>query len=185
MEPFRVLAIAGSLRRDSFNRRLLEAARDLGPPGVEWEFARLREVPPYDADVEAAGLPGAVARFKTAIERADGLVIATPEYNAGIPGVLKNAIDWASRPAFRSPLVEKPVALLAATPSRRGPQRVLDQLRQVLASTLVTVVEPPVAVASVHERFTDDGRPDAELRGEIERLLRRLVERGRAVAAAS
>ena len=185
MEPFRLLAIPGSLRRDSLNRRLLEVARSLSPPGVEWEIARLRDIPLYDADVEAAGLPGSVARFKDAVGRADALLIASPEYNAGVSGVLKNAIDWASRPAYRSPLVEKPVGLIAATPSRRGPQRSIDQLRQVLASTLARVVEPPVAVAAVQERLSREGVADAALRRELEQLLQRLVDVRPSVAVAS
>ena len=185
MDRFRLLAIAGSLRRDSFNRRLLEAALTLAPPDVDWEIARIRDIPLYDADLEAAGLPLPVERFKTQIERADALLIATPEYNAGIPGPLKNAIDWASRPAFRSPLVEKPVALIAASPSRRPPHRVLDQLRQVLASTITTIVEPPVAVAAVHERLRHDGELDPALRNELAQLMQRLVAAKRSLAVAS
>src|SRR5438128_950894 len=98
----RILAIAGSLRRDSWNRRLLEAARALAPGGVELEIFDLAGIPLYDADLDTdADRPASVVRLKDAIARADGVVFATPEYNHSVPGVLQNAIDWASRPAMK------------------------------------------------------------------------------------
>src|SRR5262245_60268308 len=115
--PVRVLGIAGSLRRGSFNRSLLAAAVELAPEELEIRvFEGLGEIPLYDADVEAAGEPPPVVALKTAISESDALLIATPEYNHSIPGLLKNAIDWASRPAGRSVLNGKPVGMIGATP---------------------------------------------------------------------
>src|ERR1051326_8104501 len=106
---FQVLGIAGSLRSGSYNRSLVRAAAELGPPGMQVViFERLDEIPLYNEDLEAKGDPKPVAAFKTAIREADALLIATPEYNYGVPGPLKNAIDWASRPAASTPLNGKP-----------------------------------------------------------------------------
>src|SRR5262245_65356032 len=99
-----VLAFAGSLRRGSYNRALVRAAQEVAPPGMAIEIFEIAGIPLYNGDVEAAGDPEPVARFKQAIRAADGLLIATPEYNHGVPGVTKNAIDWASRPPRQSPL---------------------------------------------------------------------------------
>ncbi len=118
-----LVGIAGSLRRHSFNRALLEAAAESTPPGVALEQLSIDEIPLYNADVEAqSGLPEAVRRMNRAIEAADGLVIVTPEYNNAIPGVTKNVIDWLSRPDGDKPhvLKGKPVALLGASPSGFG-----------------------------------------------------------------
>ena len=107
----RVFGLAGSLRKGSYNRALLRAAVRLAPEELQiLVFDRLREIPPYNADVEAEGDPAAVVEFKAAIRAADGILIATPEYNDGIPGVLTTAIDWGSRPPGAAPLTRKPVA---------------------------------------------------------------------------
>src|SRR5690242_14601242 len=115
----RACGIAGSLRGGSYNRALLRAAVALAPSGVEIRvFDRLADVPPYNADVEAKGDPEPVGALKQAIRDADALLIVTPEYNYGVPGVLKNAIDWASRPPTGSVLNGKPAAIMGATPGR-------------------------------------------------------------------
>lgn len=168
----RVLGIAGSLRAGSYNRLLLESATE-ALPDADWHIARLRAIPPYDADVEARGLPPAVRQLKDEIEAADALVIATPEYNRSVPGVLKNAIDWASRPAHRSPLVGKPTVLMGATPGRGGAQRALEHLRQILESTDAIPLPDVVSVARVKERMPG-GEPDEELRAELRATLARL-----------
>jgi len=168
----RVLGISGSLRSGSYNRRLLEAATD-ALPDADWTIARIRGIPPFDADVEARGLPPAVDRLKSEIEAADAIVIATPEYNHSIPGVLKNAIDWASRPAMRSPFVRKPVLMLAATTGRGGARRALDHLRQVLGSMDAATLSTEVSVSTVRDRFTD-GIPDEALRAELRAALEQL-----------
>jgi len=177
----RVLGISGSLRAHSYNRRLLEAATD-ALPRADWTIARIRGIPPYDADVEARGLPPAVERLKDEIARADAIVIATPEYNHSIPGVLKNAIDWASRPAMRSPFVGKPVLMLAATTGTGGARRALDHLRQVLASMDASPLATEVSVARAGDRFTD-GTPDAELQAELRAAMAQLPAPVREAAA--
>src|SRR5690606_28963397 len=134
--PLLVCGIAGSLRQGSYNRALLRAAQELAPPGMEIRvFERLREVPPYDADLEAMGDPEPVRALKQAIAEADALLIATPEYNHGVPGVLKNAIDWASRPPRSSVLSGKPTAIFGASPGVTGTARAQAALRQSFVFT--------------------------------------------------
>jgi chromate reductase len=112
----RVVGIPGSLREGSFNRGLLRAAIELAPAGMEIRmFTRLGDIPPYNADVDDKGNPEPVQALKTAIREADAMLIATPEYNYGVPGVLKNAIDWASRPAGQSVLNRKPAAIMGCS----------------------------------------------------------------------
>jgi chromate reductase len=157
--PARILAFAGSLRRRSFNRALIEAAGELAPTGMLIGVVEIGGLPFYNADVEAEGDPVPVAEFKAAIAAADGVVIATPEYNDGIPGVLTNALDWGSRLPGRSPLAGKPVVVMGASPSQVGTARAQLHLRQVLAHIQARVLPPPeLLVARAHERF------DAELR---------------------
>jgi chromate reductase len=119
----RIAAFAGSLRRKSYNRALIEAARELAPGGMSIEPIEIGGLPFYNADVEAEGDPASVADFKAALQQADGVLIATPEYNDGIPGVLGNALDWASRLPGRAPLAAKPVAIIGASPSQIGTAR--------------------------------------------------------------
>lgn len=157
----RVLGIAGSLRAGSFNRRLLEAARELAPEGMEVRVSGLSGIPLYDADLDTDGTrPGPVLELKGAIEEADAVLVATPEYNHGIPGVLKNAIDWASRPAGRSPLAGKPVAMMGASTGGIGTARAQMQLESVLLATMARPLpHPGVLVARAREKFAegDDG----------------------------
>jgi chromate reductase len=156
----RVLGVCGSLRKDSFNRRLLRAAEELAPAGmVLTHFEGLREVPPYDEDVESAGFPPPVARLQQAIREADALLIATPEYNYGVPGVLKNAIDWASRPARNSALNGKPTAIMGASPAQTGTARAQLALRQSFVFTDSWVMpQPEVMVSRAAEKFDGNGR---------------------------
>ena len=128
----KLLGIAGSLRKGSYNRGLLRAARELMPEGVELVEFDIRDLPFYDGDVETAGDPEPVVALKDAIREADALLIATPEYNRGVPGGLKNAVDWASRPPLGSPLAGKPVALMGATTGRGGTALAQQQLREAL-----------------------------------------------------
>ena len=118
----RVLGFAGSLRRGSYNRALLRAASELAPEGMLIDIFDLLPIPLYNGDVEAQGDPMPVSAFKDAIRQADGVLMVTPEYNHGVPGVMKNAIDWASRPPRNAALSEKPVAIMGASPGVRGPR---------------------------------------------------------------
>ncbi len=171
----RVVAFAGSLRRGSFNRALLEAARQLAPRRMTISPIEIGDLPFYNADVEAEGDPAAVAEFKAAIRAADGVIIATPEYNDGIPGMLTTAIDWGSRPPGSAPLTGKPVALMGASPSQIGTARAQQHLRQLLGHVHARTLPPPeLLVATAHERF------DRELRLTHEgtrRVLAALLER--------
>src|SRR5215213_10857537 len=137
------MGFAGSLRKKSYNRALLEAARERGPGGMRGETIEIGELPFYNADVEAMGDPPSVAGFKAALQQADGLLIATPEYNDGIPGLLGNALDWASRLPGRAPLAGKPVAVMGASPSQIGTARAQLHLRQILGHVQTRVLPPP------------------------------------------
>lgn len=150
----RIVALAGSLRRASYNRALIWAAQELAPEGMNIEPIEIGELPFYNADVEARGDPPAVAEFKARLADADGFLIATPEYNDGIPGVLVNALDWGSRLPGRSPFMSKPVAVMGASPSQIGTARAQLHLRQILNHVQARVLPPPeLLVAKAHERF--------------------------------
>jgi chromate reductase len=187
--PERIVAIAGSLRRASFNRALLRAATELAPEGMTVEPIEIGELPFYNADLEAAGDPPAVERFKASIQEADGLLIATPEYNDGIPGLLTTAIDWGSRLPGRAPLAGKPVALMGASPSQIGTARAQLHLRQLLGHVRSRVLPPPeLLVAKAHERFDSNLRlTDEGTRRILEQMLERFgkwIARERAAAEA-
>jgi chromate reductase, NAD(P)H dehydrogenase (quinone) len=156
----RVLAVAGSLRRDSINLALLEAAAQLAPASLAVTvFDGLAAVPLFNEDVEAAGLPPGVQRFRDEVAAADGLLISTPEYNHSMPGVLKNAVDWLSRPAPDTVLVGKPVAVVGVTTGSWGTRLAQAALRQVLFSTQSLVMQRPgVFVRDARDLFDADGR---------------------------
>lgn len=179
--PLQVLGFAGSLRSGSFNRRLVEAARDVAPPSLEVTAFDLDGIPLYNRDLEAEGVPERVQAFHEAIEAADALLIATPEYQHGVPGVLKNAIDWASRPPGEAPILQKPVAILGATPGMWGTARAQSQLRQALVyNGCPMVLKPEVLVAKAGERFDEDGRlAHQATRDFVEELLRSLEDLAR------
>jgi chromate reductase len=171
----RIVAFAGSLRKGSFNRALLRAARELAPEGMTVEPIEIGQLPFYNADVEAEGDPPSVAAFKSRLDEADGILIATPEYNDGVPGVLTNAIDWGSRLPGRAPLTGKPVALAGASPGQIGTARAQLHLRQLLNHVRARPLPPPeLLVAHAHPKF------DAELRLTDEstrRVMAALLER--------
>ncbi|MCH8813681.1 MAG: NAD(P)H-dependent oxidoreductase [Chloroflexi bacterium] len=176
--PFRILAISGSLRRASFNRGLVRAARESTPEGVAIETAEVAALPHYDADVEEAGDPDAVTELKERIRAADALLIATPEYNSSLPGALKNAIDWASRPYGASVLAGKPAAVMGASAGGGGTARAQPTLKRVLtAAGCCVLMEPEVLVGGAHSRFDTDGNlEDDAVRDEIRALIAALVE---------
>jgi chromate reductase, NAD(P)H dehydrogenase (quinone) len=155
----RVLGISGSLRRDSHNTKLLRAAGELAKErGAEFEvFNGLKPIPPYDEDDDIAGGPAAVAELRQAIAAADAVLFATPEYNSSIPGVLKNAVDWASRPLATNPLRNKHVAVIGASTGMFGAVWAQAELRKVLGATGARVIEVELAVGHAHEHLDADG----------------------------
>ncbi|HUP00438.1 MAG TPA: NAD(P)H-dependent oxidoreductase [Gemmatimonadota bacterium] len=176
-DDLRILGFAGSLRRGSFNRALLRAAVEIAPEGMTIDTFDLAPIPLYNADIEAEGDPAPVADFKRRIREADAILIVTPEYNYGVPGVLKNAIDWASRPPDGSPLAGKPAAIMGATPGRTGTARSQLQLRQAFVFTgTPALLKPEVLVAGAAEKFDADGNlTDEKTREFVGRLLGALV----------
>ena len=174
-----VCGIAGSLRRGSFNRALLRAAQQLAPENMEVRvFDRMAEIPLFNQDVEAEGDPEPVQALKRAIAEADALLIATPEYNHGVPGVLKNALDWASRPPGGSVLAGKPAAILGASPGITGTARAHSQLRQAFVFTdTAALPQPEILVYRAHEKFDADGRlTDERTREFVGKLLQDLAD---------
>ncbi|BAH39229.1 MAG TPA: NAD(P)H-dependent oxidoreductase [Gemmatimonas aurantiaca] len=172
--PLVVCAIAGSLRQASYNRALLRAAQELAPEGMEIRiFDRVGDLPLFDQDLEAQGDPEPVVAMRRAIAEADALLIATPEYNHGVPGVLKNAIDWASRPPRGAVLAGKPTAILGASPGVTGTARAQSQLRQTFVFTDTPVLpQPEILVYRAHEKFDAEGRlTDERTREFVGKLL--------------
>ena len=171
----RVLGISGSLRRDSLNSALLRTAAERLPAGAELiEFDRLREIPPYDADDEARGTPDAVRALREAIRDADAVLIATPEYNHSIPGQLKNALDWASRPAGQSALNGTPAAAIGASTGMFGAVWAQAETRKVLGALGGRVIETELPVAGA-DKLLADGRLELEP-AQAERLEELLAE---------
>jgi chromate reductase len=158
MEPLRILGFAGSLRRASYNRGLIRAAAESAPNGILVEMFELADIPLYNQDVEEAGEPTGVLAFKRAIAAADALLVATPEYNHGVPGVLKNAIDWASRPRITSPLRDKAVAVIGASPGTGSTARAQAQLRESFVFTGACVMPlPELLIGAAASHFDGDG----------------------------
>ncbi len=171
-----ILGISGSLRADSHNTRLLRAAARLLPEGAELELLDptvLRAIPPYDEDVRAGRAePLGVAALRGAIERADGVLFATPEYNSSIPGFLKNALDWVSRPIAESPLKGKDALAIGASAGMFGAVWAQADLRKVLGALGARVVDLELPVGSADEAFNDDGRlASGELSAQLEAQL--------------
>ncbi len=168
----RVLAIAGSLREASYNRGLLRAAQELAPAGTDVVTHEIGDLPFYDGDVEAAGVPGPVERLRGAIAAADALLIATPEYNRGTSGVLKNALDWASRPARESVLDGKPVLLAGATTGIGGTSNAQQHVRESLLFPGGQPLPDGLLVSRARDRFDERGDlVDDATRAELGRLL--------------
>jgi chromate reductase, NAD(P)H dehydrogenase (quinone) len=180
-----VLAISGSLRRDSWNTKLLDAAAELLPPGAALElYDGLKAVPPYDEDDDNADAPAAAAHLRAAIAGADALLFATPEYNSSVPGQLKNALDWASRPKAESVLLNKPVAVVGASTGVFGAVWAQADLRKVLSAAGARVVEGEVALGHAHQRFDADGRlVDENIDEELREVVHALLDETRPRAA--
>ena len=171
-----IVGISGSLRRGSFNTALLRTAQEVAPDGVEILIHEIRGIPLYDGDLDTDHPPAPVAALREAIERSDALLLATPEYNYSIPGTLKNAIDWASRPRRTSSLVGKPVALMGAG-GIYGTVRAQLAWRPVFLETQMRQVDrPEVYVARAWEKFDAAGRlTDDAIRERIRGLLENLA----------
>jgi chromate reductase len=174
-----ILGLSGALRRGSFNTGLLRVAQAVAPAGVAIEIHDYGDLPLYDSDVEEAGFPAAAERLKQRIRRADGLLIATPEYNFSVPGVLKNALDWASRPYGQSAFAGKPLAILGGG-GGLGAARAQAHLRDIAHGLEMQVVSrPEVFVANVWDKLG----PDGTLADPVARdLIRQLVENLAALA---
>src|SRR6185436_10573256 len=174
----RVLGLSGSLRRDSHNRALLRAAAAAVPPGVELvEWDRVAELPAYDEDLDAAPVPEPVRALREAIADADAVLIATPEYNASIPGVLKNALDWASRPHATNPLRGKPAAVVGTSTGMFGAVWAQSDARKILSTIGARVVDRELPVPEAAERFDADGMlRDPEVEAQLSELLADLAE---------
>lgn len=180
-EPIRLVGLSGSLRKASVNTALLRAAAELAPEGVELEILSIRDVPLYDGDVQAEGMPPSVTRLQGLIAAADGLVIASPEYNFSVPGVLKNAIDWLSRTSPQ-PFARKPIAIMGASPGRVGTARMQYHLRQILVCLDGDVLnKPEVLVGGAFTAIQDGRLVDGKAREIVGRQMAALCARlGRA-----
>jgi chromate reductase len=174
-----VLGISGSLRADSFNTALLRAAAGLLPPAACMPpHADLALVPPYSEDRDVYPAPAPVKRLRAGIATADALLIATPEYNASIPGQLKNALDWASRPYPGNALRQKPVAVVGASTGLFGAVWAQAELRRVLTTAGADVLDDELAIGNAYEAFDDKlGLADRELTTRLEHILVNLVTR--------
>ena len=185
-DPVRVLGISGSLRRGSFNTAVLRAAMELAPPGMTIVRAELGDIPLYDEDVRAAGLPEPVRSFREAVAAADAVLVVTPEYNYSIPGVLKNAIDWASRPPSQ-PFAGKPLAIMGASGGASGTMRAQYHLRQVAVFLdMHPLNKPEVFVRNASDKVDASGRlTDAESRAQVEKQLAALADWTRRLRASA
>jgi chromate reductase len=163
----KILAVSGSLRADSYNTNLLRAAIEAAPEGVEislFDPAGIRDLPIYDQDLEDEEVPASVAELREQWSAADAILFATPEYNGSVPGGLKNAIDWASRPKYQAALTNKTVAVIGASIGQFGAMWAQADLRKILGVAGARVVGDELPVTRAHERFEHDGRLlDAEL----------------------
>jgi chromate reductase, NAD(P)H dehydrogenase (quinone) len=171
----RVLGLSGSLRSGSHNSRLLRAAADLMPPGAELvAYEGLKAIPPFDEDDEAAG-HAAVDALRAAIEDADAVLIATPEYNRSLPGQLKNALDWISRPITESPLRNKPAAVVGASTGLFGAVWAQAEARKVLAALGARVIDRELPVGQADDAFDGDRLADRDLAIALGNILAELV----------
>jgi chromate reductase, NAD(P)H dehydrogenase (quinone) len=181
----RIVAISGSLRQGSHNTELLRQAAAVAPEGVTIElYEGLKELPPYDADDDVPGdQPVTVLAFKDALEAADAILIATPEYNHSIPGQLKNALDWASRPLVGSPVRNKPAAVISSSTGVFGGVWAAAETRKVLGALGARTLEETVALGKANERL--EGEPDDELLDGLRAVVDALVEAVEARAASA
>jgi chromate reductase, NAD(P)H dehydrogenase (quinone) len=173
----KVLAVSGSLRAGSYNTLLLRAAAEAAPAGVEVElWDGIGDLPLYDQDLDGGEVPEAVGRLRADWGAADAILFATPEYNGSVPGGLKNAVDWGSRPRLEAPLLNKTVAVVGASPGQFGALWAQADLRKILGVAGARVVGDELPVTRAHEKFDAHGRLlDEELHGRLNLLLETLV----------
>ncbi|SEN50474.1 NADPH-dependent FMN reductase [Lihuaxuella thermophila] len=171
-----IVGICGSLRKDSWNRKLLFNASQLLPNDYRFTLADISSIPPFNEDLESQ-LPQPVTDLARLAESADAFLISTPEYNYSVPGVLKNVLDWLSRPSAGAPLALKPVAIMGATPGLFGTARAQTHLRDILFGVnMVPVNRPEVLVPQVHTKFDEHGMlTDATTRNFLQQLMDALV----------
>ena len=181
----RVVGISGSLRSDSHNTRLLRAAAELLPPGAELDLVGIGDLPLYNEDLDTHPAPASVQRLRDAISSADAIVISTPEYNASIPGGLKNAIDWASRPFSDNAFKGKPVLVLGASTGLFGAVWAQAELRKVLNHLGANVLDSEFPVGQAHEAVGEAELVEHTAGAELERQLSGLVELARDPAPAA
>ncbi|MBM7842376.1 NADPH-dependent FMN reductase [Herpetosiphon giganteus] len=177
-DTLKIVGISGSLRKDSFNTALLHAAAELMPAGVEFSIVTLHEIELFNEDVEREGFPAAVVALREAISSADALLIATPEYNYSIPGVLKNALDWASRPGSNGemPLSGKPLGIIGASVGAYGTARGQHHLRQVTVNTnMHPLNKPEVMITFADKKFSAGQLHDEPTRKVVRTHLEALV----------
>jgi chromate reductase, NAD(P)H dehydrogenase (quinone) len=183
----RILAISGSLRRGSHNTSLLRALREEAPAGVEIElWDGLREIPPYDADDDTLPGPAAIDSLRELVREADGVFFATPEYNSSVPGALKNALDWASRPLAGNPFRDKPVAVIGSSAGAFGGVWAAAELRKVLGAMAARVTNAELAVSHAHEKLDENGNlVDDDVRQGLRDALRVLTSEAAPARVAS
>ena len=170
-QPTHILALAGSYRSGSFNQSLLKAAIELAPEGVEISEFDLRTVPFYDGDLEAAGLPQPVAELKAAVVAADAVLWVTPEYNAGVPAVLKNGLDWSSRVYPDAPLGGKLAAVIGATPGKSGTSNAQESLRKSLSIAGSELIDVELMLARASDAIPDGVVTSEEVKSQLTAVL--------------
>lgn len=176
-DTIRIAGICGSLRKGSYNAMALEAAQAAAPEGVEIDIIRLNEVELYDADVEEQGWPPGVQRLRERVGPARAVLFATPEYNYSIPGVLKNAIDWLSRPTGKGPLYGKPAAMIGASTSLTGTARAQSHMRSVcFYNAMPLLAASEVLIYRASERFDEKGLVDDRSREKVAELMAAFVD---------
>lgn len=179
-EKINIIGFTGSLRLHSYNKAALRAAKELLPENSILDIVDISDIPFFNEDIEAQGIPEAVVNFKKKLATADAVLISTPEYNYSIPPVLKNALDWASR-GTDSPLSGKPLAIMSASPSIFGGSRVQYHLRQVCVRVnLLPLNQPEVFIMKADGKFDNEGKLINETtRNSISKLLQALVDEAR------
>lgn len=160
--PYSLLGISGSIRSNSYSTAILKALAEASKSHADFEFADIGALPHFNQDLVSEGFPENVQIFRDLIERADGIVVVSPEYNHGIPGVLKNAFDWASRPHNASPLKNKPILIVTSSPAVTGGVRAQYQIRETIVSSMARPVNTPeIVIGSVGSKMTGDCFSDA------------------------